>query len=84
MQKRASNRKALPARAGTGGIRVVELESFAIQAVGEIQFSSHKVEQAFGININIHAIVLKQVVAGLLFVVEPEVVGKARTSAALD
>ena len=75
------HRETIAAAAGAAGVRVVEVEAFAVQSVGEVEFGACQVEEAFHVHYYFDALVFKLLVHWLYFIIEVEVVGEAGATA---
>lgn len=68
------NRKALPASAGTCGIRIDELKALAIQSVRKIQRGAQQVKQAFLVDEDFYSLVFEYLIGRIDLVVEVEII----------
>jgi hypothetical protein len=62
--------ETLTATATSAGIGVVEIETFPIETIREIQFSIHQVEKTFQVGNNLYSIVLKTLVHWLCLIIK--------------
>ena len=66
--------ETLPASAGTAGIGVAEIKSFAVESVGEVEGGIDEVQETFKIGYQFHAVIFKCLVHGFGFVVKVQFV----------
>ena len=69
--------ETIPTTTSSAGIGIAEIESFAVQTIAKIECGIYQVEKTFQIGHYFHTIVFKNLVGGLGFVVEIELVTKA-------
>jgi hypothetical protein len=74
------NGETIPATAGSGGIGIVEVEAFAVEAVGEIEFSAGQIQEALHVYYHLDAFIFKFLIHRFYFVVEIKFVRQAGTS----
>ena len=67
-------RETLAATAGTGCIRVVKVETFAVQPIGEIKFGTGQVQERFHIQSQADAFVFKKLIAFFDLVIKIKVI----------
>src|SRR5207248_4942804 len=79
-----SSSKRTAATAGLGRVRVIEDEAAAVEAVGEVQLCTRKIEERFWIDENANAIDVEHLVILSSFAIEAQRIGKPGTSATLD
>lgn len=80
--QKVSYSKTLTTSAAPAGIRIVEIETFAIKSVTEIKFGIHQIQEAFKVGDNFQALVFKNLVGRLDLVVKIHLIAEAAASAA--
>jgi hypothetical protein len=65
-----SYRETLATGTGSARIRIDEMKSLSIQSIGEFKHRIEKIEYAFHIGHQLHALVVEDLVRWLLFVIE--------------
>ncbi len=76
-----SDCETVAATATAAGIGVRKMEPFAVQAIGEIEGGIAEVQETLQIGDDADVVVVEDLILGLEFIVEIELVGKAGTSA---
>src|SRR6187551_114113 len=80
----ALDAKRLPTAAAVLLARVVELEAFVEAFADEVELGAVDVGQAFGVDQDLYAVALEDMVLGRHFVGVLELVGQARAAGGLD
>ena len=76
--------KALPTAASTGCIGIVERKSLAFKTAGKLQCGVEQVQKTLEVGDHFDAVVFKNLIVGLRFIVEIHLVRQARTASARD
>ena len=66
--------EAFATTAGAARVWVLELETFAVEAVGKVEFGTRQIQQALAVDDNFDALVFNDVVGRLLRRIELQVV----------
>src|SRR5690606_22406621 len=80
----ASDVEAFAASAVAANVRVVELEAFVEAFLDEVQFGTVDVDQALGIDEDLHAVAFEDLVAVLHLIDELKHVGQPRAAGGTD
>ena len=69
-------RKAFPASAGATGVGITEIKAFTIEAIAEVECGIDEVQKTFQIGHYLDAVILKDLVSGLLLIIKIEFVAQ--------